>query len=280
MAAAADTYSREFSFDDRQFERLRALVASFTGICLSDAKRDMTYGRIARRLRALGMTDFDQYCDLIERGDDTELEHFVNAITTNLTSFFRERHHFEYLAESVLPEVLERNRAERRLRIWSAGCSTGEEPYSIAMTALDSCPRMSGWVARILATDLDSDVLERASNGIYASDRVTGIDRARQSRWFQRGADQRVRVVPEVRDLIRFRRPNLMEPWPMRGPFDVILCRNVVIYFDKETQRRLFDRYAEILAPAGVLFVAPSECPSRVPVRIDVIGQTPYRRRG
>ncbi len=278
MAAAADTYSREFSFDDRQFERLRALVASFTGICLSDAKRDMTYGRIARRLRALGMTDFDQYCDLIERGDDTELEHFVNAITTNLTSFFRERHHFEYLAESVLPEVLERNRAERRLRIWSAGCSTGEEPYSIAMTVLDSCPRMSGWDARILATDLDSDVLERASNGIYASDRVTGIDRARQSRWFQRGADQRVRVVPEVRDLIRFRRLNLMEPWPMRGPFDVIFCRNVVIYFDKETQRRLFDRYAEILAPDGVLFVGHSESLFRVTDRFELIGKSTYRR--
>jgi len=280
MAAAADTYSREFSFDDRQFERLRALVASFTGICLSDAKRDMTYGRIARRLRALGMTDFDQYCDLIERGDDTELEHFVNAITTNLTSFFRERHHFEYLAESVLPEVLERNRAERRLRIWSAGCSTGEEPYSIAMTVLDSCPRMSGWDARILATDLDSDVLERASNGIYASDRVTGIDRARQSRWFQRGADQRVRVVPEVRDLIRFRRLNLMEPWPMRGPFDVIFCRNVVIYFDKETQRRLFDRYAEILAPDGVLFVGHSESLFRVTDRFELIGKSTYRRVG
>ncbi len=277
--AAAEGYRREYRFGEREFARLRALVAEHTGIHLTAAKRDMTYGRIVRRLRALGLASFDEYCELLERDGGAELEQFVNAITTNLTSFFREGHHFEFLAESALPELLERNRAARRLRLWSAGCSTGEEPYSIAITLLESCPAIRGWDARILATDLDSNVLERARRGVYPAERIATLSPARAARWFTRldgGAE--VRVTPQLQELIRFRRLNLLEPWPMRGPFDVIFCRNVVIYFDKPTQRRLFDRFAEILAPAGYLLVGHSETLFRVSERFELIGKSVYRR--
>jgi len=281
MAAAAHGYRREYPFSDRHFERLRALVAAFTGINLTAAKRDMTYGRIVKRLHALELSGFNDYFGLLEQDDNAEVEHFVNAITTNLTSFFREDHHFEFLSATMLPELLERNRAARRLRIWSAGCSTGEEPYSIAITLLESCPDLSDWDTRILATDLDSNVLDRARRGIYTLERVEGLARARRSRWFRRGRGERtgqVRVVPELRDLICFRRLNLMESWPMRGPFDAVFCRNVVIYFDKNTQRTLFDRYAEILAPRGYLFIGHSESLFRVTERFELIGKSIYRK--
>ncbi len=273
---------REFEFNDKHFNTLRTLVSKHTGIHLSDAKRELVYSRISRRLRKLGMRGFDAYCSMLESNtDDEELVNFVNAVTTNLTSFFREGHHFTYLGDEVLPRLVEKNQASRRIRIWSAGCSTGEEPYSIAITVLEKLGHLRDWDIRILATDIDSDVVATGRAGIYAYERIEGLDKKLQSRWFKQGKGEQtglVRVDPALQALISFRQLNLMQEWPIRGPFDVIFCRNVVIYFDKETQRVLFDRYANLLGPEGNLFIGHSENLFKVSDRFELIGRTIYKR--
>ncbi|WP_018953820.1 CheR family methyltransferase [Thioalkalivibrio sulfidiphilus] len=279
-AGEAGARTGDFEFTDRDFRFIARFIGEHAGIVLSDAKRDLVYGRLQRRLRALGLRRFSDYCELLEQGDGEELEHFVNALTTNLTSFFREPHHFEYLQKDLLPRLL-RERSERRLRIWSAGCSTGEEPYSIAMVVAETVPE--DWDVRILATDLDTNVVATAAAGRYGADRVEGISEARRRRWFLRGkgANQgMVRVRPELQELIRFRPLNLLDPWPMRGAFDIIFCRNVVIYFDKSTQRVLFDRFAGQMRPDGHLFIGHSETLHKVSERFQLLGNTIYRRVG
>lgn len=273
---------REFPMTDADFIFIRRLAKERTGIELGDHKKEMIYSRIVRRIRALGLADFRTYCDYLSQHAEEELTPFMNAITTNLTSFFREPHHFEFLARTALPELKRRQAASRRLRIWSAGCSTGEEPYSIAITLSQSLGT-ERWDARILATDLDTNVLNHGRAGIYGRDRVTGIEPELLKTYFQvqRGntpeADK-YRVKEAVRELIRFNQLNLLEAWPMRGPFDVIFCRNVVIYFSKETQKVLFDRYADILTPGGYLFIGHSESLHGVSRRFEPLGRTIYRR--
>ena len=270
---------REFVFTDGDFEFIRRLVAEKTGIVLNDAKRNLVYSRLSRRLRQLGLEQFADYCELLKSGDDGELVNFINAITTNLTSFFRENHHFEYLRDTLLPELM-RSKPERRLRCWSAGCSTGEEPYSIAMVLRETLPA-SGWDARILATDLDSEVVARARRGVYTQERVNGISPERLRRWFLRGKGDNegmVQVRAALRELITFRQLNLMHAWPIGGPLDFIFCRNVVIYFDKPTQKVLFDRYAELLPVGGHLFIGHSESLFKVTDRFKLIGKTIYRK--
>ena len=272
---------REFAFSEWSFQNLRQIVREHTGIYLTDAKRELVYSRLSRRLRKLNLPSFDAYCELLINEKSTELTEFINAITTNLTSFFREAHHFEYLANTVLPGLMERKRQKPRIRIWSAGCSTGEEPYTIAIILKETMPRIEDWDVRILATDLDSNVLSRAESGIYSQERIAGLSRERITRWFQKGGGtnaDKVRVAPELRDLITFRQLNLMHDWPMRGPFDIIFCRNVVIYFDKDTQRALFDRYADLLDPKGYLFVGHSESLFKITRRFHLIGKTVYER--
>ena len=272
--------SREFQFSDRNFEQLREVAFAHTGIVLGENKRQMVYGRLARRIRQLGLGSFDEYCSRLEQDPDGEIGELINAITTNLTSFFREKHHFEHLANTALPEIMTRNTGSRRLRIWSAGCSTGEEPYSIAMTLAESS-RLNGWDARILATDIDTSVVEKADSGVYASDRTKDMDPQRLRHWFEKGVGQnngKLRANRALRDLIAFRSLNLLGPWPMRGPFDIIFCRNVVIYFDKETQRELFNRYADILAPDGYLYIGHSESLFKISDRFKSIGGTIYRK--
>jgi chemotaxis protein methyltransferase CheR len=275
-----DTGIREFQFTDRHFDKLRRLASEHTGIVLGENKRQMMYGRLARRIRQLGLRGFDEYCARLEEDPESELGELVNAITTNLTAFFRENHHFEHLARTAVPEVLERNAATRRLRIWSAGCSTGEEPYSIAMVLGESA-ELSGWDTRILATDIDTNVVAKADTGIYPLDRVRDMDSKRRRRWFQKGTGAnagKCRVHASLREMIAFRPLNLLGPWPMRGPFDIIFCRNVVIYFDKETQHSLFDRYADILAPGGYLYIGHSESLFRISNRFRSVGGTVYRK--
>lgn len=269
---------REFAMSDNDFQFIVRLIAERSGIALSEVKRNLVYSRLARRLRALKLDSFSAYCSVLEHDDGSELEHFVNALTTNLTSFFREPKHFEYLARTLLP-ALRREPVEQPLRIWSAGCSTGEEPYSLAMTLDEERPGKRD--ARILATDLDSSVIARARTGIYDAARVQNIPEATLKQWFQRGTGENsgsVRVRPAIRDRVTFRQLNLMEPWPMRKPFDIIFCRNVVIYFDRETQRRLFDRFAEQLRPGGHLFVGHSETLHKVSDRFRLLGNTIYQR--
>jgi chemotaxis protein methyltransferase CheR len=272
---------REFVFGDKDFEALRKLVKELTGINLSDQKRELVYGRLARRLRALHLRTFAEYRDLLASDGGREIAELCNAITTNLTSFFREAHHFDYLREQVLQaRAADRNRS-RRVRIWSAGCSTGEEAYSLAMTVMEALPDLRFWDVKILATDLDSDVLARAQRGIYAADRVRTLGPQRLARFFveRRGRDGPCyEVTPELAGLITFKQLNLMHSLPMKGPLDVIFCRNVVIYFDKDTQRELFTRVAYLQRPGDLLFLGHSESLFKVSESYTPIGKTVYRR--
>jgi chemotaxis protein methyltransferase CheR len=272
---------REFAFSDEDFEALRKLVKELTGINLTDQKRELVYGRLARRLRALHLRTFAEYRDRLHSDGGREIGELCNAITTNLTSFFRESHHFDYLREHVLQARVAQRSVSRRIRVWSAGCSSGEEPYSIAMTVLEALPDLRYWDVKILATDLDSDVLARAQRGIYAADRVRALSPQRLSRFFieRPGRDGPCyQVVPELMSLITFKQLNLMHHLPMKGPLDVIFCRNVVIYFDKDTQRELFTRVAHLQRPGDLLFLGHSETLFKVSENYNPIGKTIYRR--
>lgn len=276
IAGAAD-----FVLTDTQFHRIRAMVREHTGIALSDAKRQLVYGRLSRRLRALKLASFGEYLELLETGAAAELEEFTNAITTNLTSFFREPHHFEYLASDVLPQIVARDAGPRRARIWCCAASTGEEPYSIAMVLREAAPLLNGFDIKLLATDLDSAVLATAADGVYNTDRLKSVSNTRASRFFQKGSGPhagKVRVQDELRQLITFKQLNLMHEWPVRGPFDAIFCRNVIIYFDKDTQRALFARMAALQRPGDILFLGHSESLYRVSDKYELIGRTIYRR--
>lgn len=271
----------DFALSQAEFDRLRELVREHTGIALSEAKRQLVYGRLARRLRALGIESFAEYIGLIEGGDAVELEEFVNAVTTNLTSFFREPHHFDYLAREALAAITARANPSHRLRIWCCAASTGEEPYSIAMVLREAQERLTGWDAKLLATDLDSAVLATGAAGVYTAERFQGMDPKRVARFFDKGGGAQAgkyRARDELRSLITFRQLNLMNEWLMRGPFDAIFCRNVVIYFDKETQRVLFERMAALQRPGDLLFLGHSESLYRVSERYELIGRTIYRR--
>ncbi|HUL45779.1 MAG TPA: protein-glutamate O-methyltransferase CheR [Steroidobacteraceae bacterium] len=280
-AAGRDLQLRKFSFGEEDFAALRELVKTHTGIHLSEQKREMVYGRLSRRLRALGLDSFRAYRALLERGDSDELVQFCNAITTNLTSFFREAHHFQYLREELLGGRAAQRAGSRRLRFWSAGCSSGEEPYSLAMTIHEALSDARRWDIKILATDLDTEVLGRGQRGVYEEERVRGLPAQRLERFFQRdgsGAAASYTVTPELRQLITFRELNLMRALPMKGPLDAIFCRNVVIYFDKDTQRELFARIARLQRPGDVLFLGHSESLYRVSDEYTLVGKTIYRR--
>ena len=281
MAAVAEEQrEREFHFTDKEFNFIRKMVGERTGIVLSDAKRQMVYGRLSRRLRQLGLKTFSDYCDLLGNGDENELVEFTNAITTNLTSFFRENHHFEYLTNTLFPALIKANAQTRRVRIWSAGCSSGEEPYSIAMCVRESFPA-NGWDVKILATDLDSNMVQRAKEGIYTLERVEGLSEKRMKRWVKQGKGENqhlVKMSSQLQEIITFKQLNLMHEWPMRGPFDVIFCRNVVIYFNKDTQRNLFDRYANLIAHDGHLFIGHSESLHNVSNKFKLLGKTIYQK--
>jgi chemotaxis protein methyltransferase CheR len=277
-AAPANTLSREYELSDADFEQIRELVRHHTGIALAVSKRELVYSRLVRRLRRLRLPGFGEYIALLERGEASELEEFANAITTNLTSFFREPHHFEFLSETVFPELEKRNAASRRLRIWSAGCSTGEEPYSIAIALQEANARFRGWDVRILATDLDSEVLRTAVAGDYRDERLEKMPAARRKRWFSEHRPGHFLVSDELKSMIAFRQLNLLAEWPFRGCFDAILCRNVVIYFDKATQRALFERIAARQRAGNHLFIGHSESLFNVCDRYELIGKTIYRR--
>ncbi|MBN8531960.1 MAG: protein-glutamate O-methyltransferase [Alphaproteobacteria bacterium] len=269
---------REFAFSERDFRFLSELVGERTGIVLAEHKLDMVYSRLARRLRALALSSFAQYCELVKGPDgEAEIGNLVNAITTNLTSFFRESHHFEHLRER-LAELAAKPPFPKKLRIWSAGCSSGMEPYSIAMTMLEAIPGLHAWDARILATDIDTNMLATGAQGEYADSALDHIPPAYAKKYMLAPQDGRVSVSPDLRDLVAFKRLNLLESWPMRGIFDVIFCRNVVIYFDKPTQKKLFYRLADKLKPGGWLYIGHSENLHAVCDRFRLAGRTIYQR--
>jgi len=275
-----DSRAREFEFGHADFLTLRALVKKLAGINLADSKEDMVYSRVSRRLRALGLRKFGDYCELLESGDPSELAEFCNAMTTNLTAFFRESHHFDHL-HRLLASRTEGWQGSRRIRIWSAGCSSGEEAYSIAMTICEAIPDRVRWDIKILATDIDSQMLAVARKGIYTLDRVKGLAPPRLARFFRErsvGDQRHFTVSPEIAALVTFKQLNLMHDWPMRGPFDAIVCRNVVIYFDKETQKHLFARMAQLQRRDDLLLLGHSETLFKVSTDYALVGKTIYRR--
>jgi len=270
--------SREFAFTTKHFVWLKDELYDYAGIVLADHKQDMVYNRLVRRVRELELGGFDEYLNYLD-SDSVEFTQFVNALTTNLTSFFRERHHFEFISGTILPEMTAKSK--RRLRIWSAGCSLGEEPYSIAMTLHDAGIDLSSWDIRLLATDIDSKVLASAATGVFSQDRVSSLSKAVLHKWFMKGMaaqDGKVKVSQVLQDMITFKHLNLMEDWPMQGLFDLIFCRNVMIYFDKEAQASLLDRMADLLEPDGYLFVGHSEALARHGNRLRLIGKTIYQK--
>ena len=254
LRAAAD---REFAFSAADLDRVRKLIYAHAGISLSPAKQDMVYSRLARRLRETRLKTFAEYLNLLERGDKAEWEKFVNSLTTNLTSFFREPHHFPILAEH-----LKKLRAKSSIKIWCSASSTGEEPYSIAMTVVETFGSFSTPVS-IVASDLDTNVLATASKGVYPQDRLDKISPERLSRFFTKGIGTQggsYVVKPELRRMINFQRLNLLEAnWTIRGPLDVLFCRNVMIYFDKPTQYKILSRFAPLMSEDGLLFAGHSE---------------------
>ncbi|MGE5115635.1 MAG: CheR family methyltransferase [Betaproteobacteria bacterium] len=277
MVATAEVADvADFAFTPRDFERVRALIHRHAGIALGPAKRHMAYSRLARRLRALALPDFAAYLDRLESkpANDPEWQEFVNALTTNLTAFFRESHHFPILARHLA------ERAEGRPpRLWCCAASTGEEPYSIAITALET---RGDAAPAILATDIDTRVLAAAREGVYREEAIAGLGTDLQRRWFLRGRRANaglVRVRAELRARVEFRPLNLAdEHWPLEGRFDAIFCRNVMIYFDRPTQARLLRRLAERLEPGGLLFAGHSESLGHARELFEPLGRTVYRR--
>jgi chemotaxis protein methyltransferase CheR len=283
VTSAADK-QREFQFTDADFESLRRLVRELAGITLADSKRELVYGRVSRRLRALNMSSFADYRALLaSEAGRAEIGEFINAVTTNLTAFFRENHHFEYLRDSFLKPRAADPSAPRRIRLWCAAASTGEEPYSIAMTVAEAIPDWERWDIKILATDLDTNCLQQCEAGSYREDRVRTLPRLLLDKYFTRsgqGQDVRYNVKAQLKKMITFRQLNLVQPFPMRGPLDVIFCRNVIIYFDKETQRALFSRVAPLQRPGDVLILGHSESLLKVSDAWTLMGKTIYRKNG
>ena len=273
-APLIDPTTFEYEMSTGDFDRVCLLIKERAGIALNPSKRSMVYSRLARRLRATGKRSFATYLDWLEESDGAEWQDFVNALTTNLTSFFREAHHFPVLAEH-----LQSLRAKPRINIWCSAASTGEEPYTIAITALEALGSQAQ-AARILATDIDTKVLETAGAGSYSEEAIARLDGELVRKYFLRGSGANagnVRVRPEVAALVTFRTLNLLAPaWPLRAGFDVIFCRNVMIYFDKETQLALLRRFAPLLNPGGLLFVGHSENFSQARDTFKLLGKTVY----
>ena len=268
--------NREFTWTDADFDRVQSLIYKRAGISLHDGKHAMVYSRLSRRLRDTGHQSFRDYLTWLESTDGPEWQEFINALTTNLTSFFRERHHFEIFAD-----LLKYKTSTPNWRVWCAAASTGEEPYSIVMTALDSLgPRANFSLA---ASDIDSKVLATAANGVYRLESLKGVDAQQTQKYFLRGKggnDGMVRVKPELRQKIEFLMVNLIrDDWPFEEPFDVVFCRNVMIYFDAQTQRSVLERIHRVMKPGGLLFVGHAENFSESKDLFTLKGKTVYERR-
>lgn len=266
----------EYSLSEREFSRIKTRIYQVAGISLSDAKRTLVISRLSKIVRSLGLPGFDAYVDHLETaGTEQDGQDFVNALTTNLTRFYREDHHFDHLRTHVAALIAGRQRGSR-LRIWSAGCSTGQEAYTIAVDLLTAFPELKRWDFKILATDIDTAVLHKAARGIYPESELNGLTPER-ARLFKRVGDGTVRMSSETRQLIAFKPLNLIGPWPMKGPFDAIFCRNVAIYFDKPTQGEMFGRFNGMLAPQGYLYIGHSENLGSGSHNFRLVGKTIYQ---
>lgn len=282
--SALDFAQSEFPFTLSDFTRIAEIMATDCGIVLEQGKMPLVYSRLTKRLRLLKVRTFRHYCALVlsDAGAD-ERRLMVEALTTNVTRFFREKHHFEHLRQKVLPGLIEAARRGGRVRLWSAGCSSGEEPYSIGLTLLDMMPDAARFDIRILGTDIDTRMLAQARAGLYPRAALAAVDNGLRDRWM------RVRETgdgaagweagDELRSLVAFRTANLIdETWPMRGPFQVIFCRNVVIYFDAQTRQRVLGRLVNLLSPAGHIYIGHAERLPPDALDVSFVGLTTYRR--
>jgi chemotaxis protein methyltransferase CheR len=280
---AALKQENDLAMSEADFALIVRLVKQHAGIHLGPHKQAMVYARLAGRLRTLGMTNFGRYCEVLTdpRGA-AEIGVLVNAITTNFTRFFRERHHFEHLAQDVIPAVVRRaaKSGRRRLRIWSAGCATGEEAYSIAMTLRQYVPDLDLWDARVLATDISTDALAVAEAGVYGLRQMMDVPNEMVDKYFRpcAGSLDDYRVNPLVSGLVTFNWLNLLDEWPMEGPFDAIFCRNVIIYFDNRTQDSVVRRCGAMLDRDGVLYLGHSESALWSHCGLQLVGRSTYRR--
>ncbi len=243
---------------DVQFNKVKDLIYRECGISLKSGKEALVRARLTKRLRALGMGSFSEYLDYLENDDDQiELTSMIDVMTTNKTSFFREIDHFHFLRDTLLPGI-----KSRRIRLWSAGCSSGEEPYTLAMVLFESLPDMDSRDALILATDISTRMVQQTRSALYSGEKVATLPKSFLNRYFMKthakGAPA-YQLIPKIRNIVRIARLNLMDPWPMKGPFDAIFCRNVMIYFDTQTQNKLVNRFWELLRTGGCLFVGHSE---------------------
>lgn len=280
MTLVDDRKSGDKTFTDADFARIARRAHADFGLHLPLTKKDLVYSRLTKRLRELGLRDFHSYCGLLEGPDGSEERtHMLSALTTNVTHFFREPHHFKLLREQVLPPLIKAAREKRRVRLWSAGCSAGQEPYSLAFTLLELCPEAGNLDIRILASDVDPQILQSAESGVYPAEETKALPEQ---------ARRLIDVLPgggfsignKARALVRFGALNLIEDWPVRGPFDIIFCRNVAIYFDRETQSRLWHRFAGLLPVGGHLFIGHSErVAGPAESTLQSIGVTAYRKR-
>jgi chemotaxis protein methyltransferase CheR len=273
---------REFAFSAREFREIVATLRDESGIALTESKAPLVYSRLVKRLRTLGLASFKDYCALLRSNDAGERAHMVAALTTNVTRFFREPHHFEHLSTKLLPSLLKQARDGGRVRIWSAGCASGEEPYSIAITILSLMPDAPKFDIKILATDINGEVLQYGREGAYTDDAVAPIALLQRQRWLRTGEQDgapRWFAGDEMRALVSFKRLNLLDPWPMKGKFDVVFCRNVIIYFDEEVRSGLWPRLTDVLMPGGTLFLGHSERVSDPERVFHAAGITTYEYR-
>jgi chemotaxis protein methyltransferase CheR len=274
--------AREFAFSEADFQRLAKLAYDYAGISLSESKQNLIYSRLSRRLRVLKLGAFRDYCGYLD-STPSEVENFINSLSTNHTKFFREVHHFEHFREHVagpFGQAAARKPGER-LRVWSAGCSSGEEPYTIAVVLKREIRDFGANDAKILATDIDTDVLARAAAGEFAVASVDEVPKEYRTYFAGRaeeGDGEKVAMDGDVKSLIAFRRLNLMETWPFQGLFDAIFCRNVMIYFDGPTKTKLVERFTRQLKPGGLLYIGHSESLVGSHPGLDLTGRTTYRR--
>ncbi len=279
--ARASIVDGEFLLTLEDFRNLAAMLHADAGISLSESKATLLYSRLARRLRALGLTDFGAYCTLLaEPAGREERGRMLAALTTNVTRFFREPHHFEHLQHHVLPPLLAAARKGGRVRIWSAACSNGQEPYTVALTILTLMPEAARHDVRILATDIDPNMLAEGRAGIYSAEALEPVPPAQRQRWFHPAGSGQWEVAEELKRLVTFREVNLVGNWPMRGKFDAVLCRNVMIYFAEDTQATVWQRFVPLLQPGGHLYIGHSErLNGPAANNFETVGITIYRRR-
>jgi len=266
------------SISDRDFSEIVRITLDVSGISIDDSKRPMIFSRFSRRLRELQLSSFEEYIDLLKCGDQEEYTSFINTVTTNLTYFFREPHHFDFLRQSAIPALIERNKSSKRLRFWSSACSSGQEAYSLAIVASEE-PKLASWETRILATDIDTEMVKSCTSGNYTQEAIRGLPPQQQSRWMQPSESGRFQLVDQLRAMLVTKQLNLFSSWPFRSGVDVIFCRNALIYFDEKHQQKLLSKFADYQTPGSYLFLGHSESIKDTSLPYKRVSNTVYERQ-